>query len=257
MFVSERECIHFPSTQPLLEMSKNTTNTTLSKDLLYAPLKTRLHQTTSSAKKLKRKSNNDLEQQELVTFLQDVSSAYKPGSSKLRQSVIEKNLFQRALTLVGGGIGNGFGKGKSIKPRKNGCITVSNRKRRKAGVFLYNPEDGLCDVSKLGPLTKLWSKYASDLLHGCKSVAEASRRLSSDAELSGAMVKVLKCNSCASFVGLEGILVQTTANTWRIAQVGKLPMGKVRTVPKAGTEIGFKIHLHGKQTQQIACTIEQ
>mmetsp|Transcript_15974 Transcript_15974/g.24889 ORF Transcript_15974/g.24889 Transcript_15974/m.24889 type:complete len:241 (-) Transcript_15974:377-1099(-) len=237
--------------------TNNTTTASLSKDLLYAPLKSRLQQQTASSTKKRKRKSIEVEQQELVTFLQDASSATKPGS-KLQKSVIENKLFQRALTLVGGGIGNGFGAESSGKVgRKIGrLLPVSNRKRRKAGVFLYNPKDGICDVSKLGPLIKLWSKYATDLLQGCKSVAEASRRLSNDAELSGAMVKVLRCNSCASFVGLEGVMVQTTANTWRIAQVRKAPIGKVRTVPKVGTEVGFQIDLTGDQMKQTVCTVE-
>ena len=96
-------------------------------------------------------------------------------------------------------------------------------------------------------LTDMWNAYISKLLgleqdaDGApttssrksiwkRSAAEMSALLST-AELIGAFVKIDRCDASRSYVGKEGVVVDSTANTWRIA-IPKPVIGKTKKKQK-------------------------
>ena len=125
----------------------------------------------------------------------------------------------------------------------------ANRKRKRSTTTLH-------DQDVLLRLNDMWNAYMSKLLgleqndddttttsskkpiRKRRSAAELSALLST-AELIGAFVKIDRCDASKSYVGKEGIVVDSTANTWRIA-IPKPVMGKVKKKQK-GESDGEKV----------------
>ena len=109
-------------------------------------------------------------------------------------------------------------------------VSTNNSKKRKRGNATYAHDTLL-------KLNEIWNSYISQLLgleqnpdNGTmpsllavagsnrqrRSTAELSALLSS-AELVGAFVRIDRCDASRAYVGREGIVVDSTANAWRIA----------------------------------------
>ena len=129
--------------------------------------------------------------------------------------------------------------------KSGGDDTPNNSKKRKRGNAIYADDTLL-------KLNDMWNAYICKLLglehnpddgttprlpaeessnRKRRSTAELSALLSS-AELIGAFVRIDRCDASRAYVGREGIVVDSTANAWRIA----LPKPMVEKKAKRGKE---------------------
>ena len=77
-------------------------------------------------------------------------------------------------------------------------------------------------------------------------------RLVSNAELVGAFVRIDQCKSCRNYTGKNGLILQMTKNTWKIASYNnnnaKSLIHKVWTVPKKGTILTLRVSVDTSNT---------
>mmetsp|Transcript_1105 Transcript_1105/g.1337 ORF Transcript_1105/g.1337 Transcript_1105/m.1337 type:complete len:325 (-) Transcript_1105:153-1127(-) len=241
---------------------------TLSRNALYAPLNTYLRETSVSSSKFNESQpvSHNLREKSLCTFLEKISVEYhnpasllrkyggNNGGQSLRSKQIEHKISQRALTLIGGGIGKAFVKSTSDAVSDIGVesdklkISAPRKRIRKSGFHRVNgslpkkrrkiceaklkeksdisgaifSEDKLSTDILIG-LNSMWNTYIDMLLKNyftkdSKRIQIAS--LISTAELVGAHV-IVKSKSVA-YTGKAGVVVNVTKNTWRVAT----PLGK-------------------------------
>jgi len=123
------------------------------------------------------------------------------------------------------------GDGVSSKQKANGASSLPSSAKQQSGTSTTDALFALNDVwndyirkllglkrdSDDGAVNQLKvpAKGKNNILSP-RTPAEISAVLSS-AELIGAYVKIARCDSSRSYVGKEGIVVDTTLNTWRIA----------------------------------------
>lgn len=230
--------------------------TTLSKNALYAPLKTYVKDEGNSSGSSNTSINRNLKEKSLYLFLESISDEYhssrtllglengaKTGAQGLKARHIEAKLGQRALTLIKGGIRTDVAKSTSdldcssneksmLKRKRNNQIvrlhgSLSHAKRKK--VCKSNcATQGKTKFTVMGRvlvgLNSMWNQYAQTLLSkSCLSKKQKSLDMSeaaslmSTAELVGSFVRISRCPSCQSNEGKSGFLVDMTKNTWRMA----------------------------------------
>jgi len=219
----------------------------LSKDAMYAPLLVATsigsyqHDDLSEVKekksKRRRRSTESDDKKAIIEFFQDVSRTYSGcESGTLRSSVIESKLFQRSLTLVGGGINNDFSNNKKSKMKNHVKFQKKLRSKKMIGKGVRKFSKLGQDVKeKLDPLINLWNSYIVTLIEGCTNENEVAKVIRTQAELIGAVASIERCVYCSSMVGLQGVIVESTANVWRLVQTNRNSKGKVLLVPKKDT----------------------
>jgi RNase P/RNase MRP subunit p29 len=226
--------------------------TTLSKNALYAPLKSYIKDEGGSSN---TSVNRNLKEKSLYSFLESVSEEYhssrtllglengaKNGGQGLKARHIEAKLGQRALSLIKGGIRTDVAKSTSDldstneKPKPSSKRKRSNQIVRLHGSISHTKRKKVCKSIKkektnftivggvLVGLNSMWNQYAQSLLSKAYlnkkqkllDISEAAS-LMSTAELVGSFVRISRCQPCLSYQGKSGFLVDVTKNTWRIA----------------------------------------
>ncbi|XP_063988885.1 ribonuclease P protein subunit p29 isoform X1 [Diachasmimorpha longicaudata] len=142
--------------------------------------------------------------------------------------------------------------GKKVLPKKGKYL--SSRKRKLLGLKNISSETDL-KYEDLVPLNHLWLGYIQQALairsfrelpsSTIDSRWEITNQKLMKADLHGARVTVVR-SKCPSLVGINGIVLQDTKNTFRI--MGK--DNKIKTVPKEVVVI--KIHLPGASLELFA-----
>ena len=243
--------------------------TTLSRNALYAPLVAYEQQNVDpSAYMTLRKSGIpvSLRESSLIEFLQSVTA--NNGSKSLSLQEVEERIKQRALTLVGGGINSSLSK---QKPRQERRTSLSNRKRKRILQSRASTSSGAPKENdtfqRLLTINEKWNDYVRKLVHDVDScpLDSMERRLSSrlfNMELAGAFVRITECSAHKAWVGKEGIVLGTTANTWRLVVVAAgnhQRLRKVLVVPKRGSQLSFKVALKPNEEgkPQVVCIVIQ
>jgi len=125
------------------------------------------------------------------------------------------------------------------------CMTAAERKSLKS--IKLDPADIKYELYV--PLHNLWVDYMNDLINvnklGSKGSSDEILRRVSKADLHGAMLKVVKCK-CPSVVGVTGIVLIETKNTFRIIT----SCDELKVVPKVNSvftmQLGeFLVTLYG------------
>lgn len=176
-------------------------------------------------------------EQYLINFLQNLlpPSDGKSVADELRKTFIFSKLRSKAV------------KNKKIKKK-----FLTTRKRMLLGLGKINCKNGL-KYTDLLPLHQLWLKYIQSILGDKISSNESHNPIDSNweninqqlikADFHGAKISVIK-SKCPSLVGISGIIIQDTKNTFRICCTDDV----IRTLPKDA--IVIKLYLH-EQTLQI------
>jgi RNase P/RNase MRP subunit p29 len=205
-----------------------------------------------------------LRESSLVDFVQTVSTEI--SDKPLSAQVIDERIRQRALTLVvGGGINSSMtSKQNSNNKRRSSrhYEELSNRQRKKRFQQIQakdlNRTKQQEDEKVFDTLLKVnrkWNDYVRKLarvdqllllLQGEDPIKIVSSRLA-QLELVGAFVKLITCQAHKEWVGKEGMVVETTTNTWRLAimkvsdRQTQKQQPKVLVVPKKGSQLMFQL----------------
>jgi len=180
----------------------------------------------------------------MYTFIEKISKEYHSPNSFLgesysgkamKQKDVEAKLNQRSLTLLGSSSlsnTNQPGRKKRIFHPIPG--SQSRKKRKRSLRDVVNDENGkhsykhIIDTNSFTTqtfvsLNRMWENYSYNVLgKKCKNrkneqmVHDISRILDR-IEMIGAYVSIVKCNSSPSYIGKIGIVVDETANTWKVA----------------------------------------
>lgn len=158
--------------------------------------------------------------------------------------------------------------------------SISNRQRKKMmkkkkleSTTTTSNITSKVETSVLFSLNQMWNDYFLQLLNhsgnDCFHRYEKDRkedtqqqqivlhndqisRLVSNAELVGAYVQIDQCKSCLNYTGKNGIVIQITKNTWKIASYNKNNakslIHKVWTVPKKGTILTLRVPVNTSAT---------
>jgi RNase P/RNase MRP subunit p29 len=231
----------------------------LSRNALYAPLVAYEQQTVDpSAYMLNRKNvPSSIRESSLIQFLQSV------GDLSTRD--VEDRIKQRALTLVGGGINSS----SLNKPRKQrGVLVLSNRQRKRRILITSQRKQRRQDASGrnekkdssnlLLTLNTQWNMYVRKLVtrEELSDASVLSQKLESHLELAGAFVRITECCAHKQWVGREGMIVETTANTWRIAWIrGNNVPPKLLVVPKHGSQVAFSVRQDNNNNNTTTVTV--
>ncbi|KAK2580258.1 hypothetical protein KPH14_012509 [Odynerus spinipes] len=170
-------------------------------------------------------------EQYLINFLQNLlpPSDGKSAADELRKTFIFSKL--RSKTT------------RNVKINKKFLTT---RKRMLLGLGKISCNSGL-KYTDLLPLHQLWLKYIQSVLGDKFSPTETHNPIDANweninqqlmkADFHGAKISVVK-SKCPSLVGISGIIVQDTKNTFRICGMDNI----MRTLPKDA--IVIKLYLH-------------
>jgi RNase P/RNase MRP subunit p29 len=178
----------------------------------------------------------------------------------LSTQVIDERIRQRALTLVGGGINSSMTStgGKQNNKRRRHYEELSNRQKQKrfqqiqAKDLSRSKQEDEKAFDTLLKVNRKWNDYVrklarlDQLLQDEDPIKTVSLRLA-QLELVGAFVKLITCQAHKEWVGKEGMIVETTTNTWRLAIMKVSDMQtqkqqpKVLVVPKKGSRLMFQL----------------
>lgn len=200
-----------------------------------------------------------LRESSLVDFVQTVSA--ETSDKPLSTQAIEERMRQRALTLVGGGINSRMtcsSKQRSHHQRRQ-HEQLSNRqkkkigKREKAKQTDANPkQEDAKAFDALLQVNRKWNVYVRklarvDQLQDDKSIQKTLSSRLAHLEVVGASVTLIECRAHEAWVGKEGMIVDTTTNTWRLAIIKvsgiqtQKQQPRVLVVPKKGSKLMFKL----------------
>ena len=172
---------------------------------------------------------------------------------------------------------------RSGRPRREqGSLSNRRRKRiaeswsssRAGEGVATSPSRGIPELSTavLLRLNDMWNGYARSLVGPVSAgtgrqidAREVSLSLT-DAEITGSFVRIARCDACRNLVGADGVVVDVTANTWRVAvptywdssaekksttaadpeasnlsELPKVRGWKGRVVPKRGSALALRI----------------
>ncbi|XP_047369447.1 ribonuclease P protein subunit p29 [Vespa velutina] len=177
----------------------------------------------------------------LMNFLQNLlpSSDIKSAADELKKTYIFSKF--RSKTT------------RNIKIKKKFLTT---RKRILLGLGKISNKNGL-KYTDLLPLHELWLKYIKNILGDKFSSSATHNPIDSNweninqqlikADFHGAKISVVK-SKCPSLVGINGIIVQDTKNTFRLCGTDDV----MRTLPKNAIVIELYLHdltlqIYGKQ----------
>nr|XP_050868312.1 ribonuclease P protein subunit p29 [Vespula vulgaris] len=180
-------------------------------------------------------------EQYLMNFLQNLlpSSDMKSAADELRKTYIFSKLRSKAT--------------RNIKIKKKFLTT---RKRILLGLGKISNRNGL-KYTDLLPLHELWLKYIQNILGDKFSSNATHNPIDSNweninqqlikADFHGAKISVVK-SKCPSLVGINGIVVQDTKNTFKVCSTDNV----IRTLPKDAIVIELYLHeltlqIYGKQ----------
>jgi RNase P/RNase MRP subunit p29 len=230
---------------------------TLSKRLLYTPLKAVETGSTSIPKSLNEGS--------LVKFCRNVTVDYhritvpsknarNGGSRPLDTNAIEERIRHRIVSLLGSSKRNPNAT-KSLVPntsRRRRKYELS--KHQKGGLRRSIPQDSKEQLDFLERMQTKWQSYAQKLLlSGQKSLNSSSlNRISSilpTMELIGATVTIDDCAEKRNLEGKQGTVIGITKNTWTIA-IRKCPQA-----PKSPTT-SFKLVTIGKHKTVLSFVLD-
>jgi RNase P/RNase MRP subunit p29 len=241
---------------------------TLSRNALYTPLIAYDQQNVDPSQYMSARSRGvptSLRESSLVDFVQTVSTEI--SDKPLSTQVIDERIRQRALTLVvGGGINSSMtstgGKQNSNNKRSSSrhYEELSNRQRKKTFQQIQakdlNRTKQQEDEKVFDTLLKVnrkWNDYVRKLarvdqllLQDEDPIKTVSSRLA-QLEVVGAFVKLITCQAHKEWVGKEGMVVETTTNTWRLAimkvsdRQTQKQQPKVLVVPKKGSRLMFQL----------------
>jgi RNase P/RNase MRP subunit p29 len=204
-----------------------------------------------------------LRESSLVDFVQTVSTEI--SDKPLSTQVIDERIRQRALTLVGGGINSSMtSKQNSNNKRRSSrhYEELSNRQRKKRFQQIHSKDLNRSkqqeDEKVFDTLLKVnrkWNDYVRKLARVDQllllqqdedPIKIVSSRLA-QLELVGAFVELITCQAHKEWVGKEGMVVETTTNTWRLAimkvsdRQTQKQQPKVLVVPKKGSRLMFQL----------------
>lgn len=180
-------------------------------------------------------------EQYLINFLQNLlpPSDGKSAADELRKTFIFSKLRSKST--------------RNIKVKKKFLTT---RKRMLFGLGKISCKNSL-KYTDLLPLHQLWLKYIQSILGDKFSLNESHNLMDVNweninqqiikADFHGAKISVVK-SKCPSLVGISGIVVQDTKNTFRICSTDNV----MRTLPKDAIVIKLYLHeltlqIYGKQ----------
>ena len=215
-----------------------------SKEVLYTPLSVIGQDQQERKRGLKEDKN-------LISLLRSVSHSYCGYENKIRSSIFESKLFDRSLTLIGGGINNDLKAKKRMthgKSRVRGMVGVSVKSKIGRGECKRYLEKCI-DMNKISVLNEAWIKYSFSFLHRYNDPVESAKNISKS-EIIGASIYVKSCVSFPNLIGMEGIVIESKANTWKVAQTNYLPKGRVRIIPKEGSEICLCIKVERSNSKE-------
>lgn len=203
---------------------ESSTTAPFSRATLYATLssydRTAINDTTTTRVKSVPKS---LQESALFDFYETVSTNYLkhrqqhqvPGIRCLSADDFRNRLQSKALTLVGGGFHKAT-VGQKHPPKK-----VTRRKSKRSIENLQWKNDSVTMRLQhrfLVDLNQQWNEYMWTLI-GMRTTDTSqvwSRLAGKDVEWTGALCRILNCRQHASWRMKEGILVETSRNTWRL-----------------------------------------
>ena len=203
---------------------------TFSKEVLYESLKAPGQEQKGKTRKLA------YDKKELISLVRDVSRAYSGFENKIRPSTIENKLFERSLTLIGGGINNELGS-KTLLCDKSSSDTIINGScqiGKNARALIPH------DTKHLALLNNAWNRYALKLLRKYETVQDLAQCISK-MEIIGAFMHVNSCRLNPNLNGTCGIIVESRANIWKVAQETKSSYFKLLLIPKKGSEICVQV----------------
>lgn len=134
---------------------------------------------------------------------------------------------------------------KQSEPSPQRPKPLTSRQRKKIGWQMLSKKEQ--KYSLYEPLHELWKGYINELLKptsNSKTNLLAQKMLKAD--FHGCKLKVSR-SRCASVVGLQGIVLQETQNTFKIIGIDD----RVRTIPKTHTvftftALGYKFTIYGQ-----------
>ena len=236
---------------------------TLSRNALYTPLIAYDQQKVDPSQYMTTARSSvptSLRESSLVDFVQTVST--ETSDKPLSTQAIEDRIRQRALTLVGGGINSSMTAGGKQRQERQRHEELSNRQKKKILKQAKAKQTGLNPKQEdekvfntLLEVNRKWNVYVRklarvDQLQDFSDDDSIQKTLSSrlaQVELVGAFVKLIECRAHKEWVGKEGMIVDTTTNTWRLAimKVSGIQTQKqqprVLVVPKKGSQLMFQL----------------
>jgi RNase P/RNase MRP subunit p29 len=244
-------------------MDASKPSSTLSRNALYTPLIACDQQNVDPSQYMSARSRGvptSLRESSLVDFVQTVSTEI--SDKPLSTQVIDERIRQRALTLVvGGGINSSMTSKQNSNNRRRSrhYAELSNRQRKKRFQQIQakdlNQSKQQEDEKVFDTLLKVnhkWNDYVrklarvDQLLQDEDPIKTVSSRLA-QLELVGAFVELITCQAHKEWVGKEGMVVETTTNTWRLAimkvsdRQTQKQQPKVLVVPKKGSRLMFQL----------------
>jgi ribonuclease P protein subunit POP4 len=117
---------------------------------------------------------------------------------------------------------------------------MSTRQFKDRKLLKIDPKDAIYELYL--PLHNLWNDYINDLI--CfeklteKSLQDAAKRLM-NADLHAALLHVMQ-SKCPSLVGVSGLVLQETKNTFRLVTADN----KLKTIPKQNTVFCLPVGNH-------------
>jgi RNase P/RNase MRP subunit p29 len=226
----------------------------LSRNALYAPLIAYEQQTVDPSAYMLKRNNvpSSIRESSLLQFLQSL------GELSIRE--VQDRIQQRAVTLMGGdGIKSRFKKATKQRGGGGGAGVVgvlSNRQRKRMVTNQTKQQrPGASGESErkdsfniLLTMNAQWNIYIGKLLVVTRDewsdddASVLSQKLASHLELAGAFVRITACCAHKQWVGREGMIVETTVNTWRMAWIrGNGAPPKLLVVPKHGSQVAFSV----------------
>ncbi|OZJ02847.1 hypothetical protein BZG36_03223 [Bifiguratus adelaidae] len=123
------------------------------------------------------------------------------------------------------------GKDKSRRTHQRKKLTA--KEKRELKIYDFPQESRKYEIFL--PLHQLWLGYMEELLgQGSNDAAFLPKLLKADYH--GAMMTVTR-SKCPSFVGVNGIMIQETENTFKIIT----PQDKLKVIPKVANVFSFKL----------------
>lgn len=123
--------------------------------------------------------------------------------SKIKEE-IDKKVSDKYMTLH-----KSKSKKEAHKPKKSKSKLMTSRKRKELKLFEPPKE---CEKYELYlPLHTLWKEYISDLIESQSNIESLMLR----ADYHGALIKVIQ-SKAPQMVGIEGIIIQETKNTFKV-----------------------------------------